>query len=355
MNTQQPFPESARPQRRAAARRPRAASGLAFGLLLGLGGCVQTDGVVSRPRPRQAEPAEKRAEEIAAFASTLAAQGEKERALAELERAIAINPKFTSAHLSVGDIYQERGDYTRAEQAFSRAATLEPENYDAQYKHGLVLQLLDRAGEAVRAYLRALEIRPDSFDACLNLATAYLQLNEPAEALPYAERSTRLNPRSGPAHVNLGAVYAALGRHEDAVASYLRASEFVELGPQLLLNLADSQAKAGDFAAAGDTLNRLIAREPTAIAYERLGASRFRARAYDEAIAAFRTALEFDPDYYPALNGVGVCLLNQYVWSERTDEAALDEALAVLRRSLQVERRQPRILELVTRYGTAGR
>ena len=284
-------------------------------------------------------------------AQRLRQQGDRQGALRELERAIAANPRFVPAYMVVGDIHRDAGEYGQAERAYEQAATIEPRNFDAQYFHGLALQLLDRIADAIRAYLRALTVRPDDFNANLNLATAYLQMNEPAQGLPYAKRAVSLRAGSAAARINLAALYAALEQHEDAIIEYRQAAELMELTPELLLNLAESLGKAGRLAEMQSTLESLIASHPSAAAYERLGSCLFRLQKYPEALSYFRKSLELDANYYPAHNGVGVCRLNDYLWSEKSDLEARDEAMRSLRRSLQIERRQPRVIELVSRYG----
>lgn len=239
-----------------------------------------------------------------------------------------------------------------AETRYGRAAEIEPGNFQAQYLHGLVLQLMNRVEDSVRAYLRALAIRPDDFEANMNLGTAYLQLSEPGQALQFSQRAVRINPESGPARINLGAVYAALDRHDAAVIEYQQAAELMpEPDPRLLLNLADSLGRVGRHPEMVATLDQLVKTDPSPVAYERLGSGLFRLRRYDEALDSFEHALSLDLDYYPALNGVAVCRLNQYLWSGKSDAGALDHAVDSLRRSLQIERRQPKIVELLRRYG----
>ncbi|MEO1512205.1 MAG: tetratricopeptide repeat protein, partial [Planctomycetota bacterium] len=294
---------------------------------------------------------ERAAEVRVAEATALKDQGIDERALAEFERAIEENPDLTVAYMGAADIYRERGDYTSAERRYREATELEPRNFEAQYYLGLCLQLLDRAAEAVRVYLTALALRPDDFDANLNLATAYIQLDEPAQARPYAERAVRIRPDDGPARVNLGAVYADLEEHGSAVVEYRQAAELMELSPELLLNLAESLGRTGRYAEMSATLEQAVRIEPSPIAYERLGSALFRLKDYDASLDAFRDAAELDAGHYPAWNGVGVCLLNRYLWSERRDESALRGALEALRRSLQIRPNQPKIVELLRRYG----
>lgn len=285
-----------------------------------------------------------------AQAQVLLQQGFVDQALVEFEKAIEVNPKLTVAYLGAGDIYRQKGDFVSAEKRYRAAAELEPTNFQAQYLHALSLQLLNKFPEAVRVYLKALAIRKDDFNANLNLGTTYLQLGEPREAVPFIERAVAINPKDGAARTNLGAAYGALDRHDDAIVEYVQAAELIELTGPLLLNLANSYGRVGRYDEMVNTLGQLIAVEPTAVASERLGAGLFNLRRYDESLAAFRKAVEIDPNHYPAWNGVGVCLMNQWEFSSKTDEPARQEALDAWRRSLRIEPKQPRIMELIGRY-----
>ncbi|MDX2131259.1 MAG: tetratricopeptide repeat protein [Planctomycetota bacterium] len=298
------------------------------------------------PAPGRAAPGQQYVER----AQRLQTQGNLEEALREFEKAIEVNPTLTVAYLGAGDIHRQMGDYAGAERRYARAAELEPTNFSAQYLHALSLQLLDRTGEAIRAYLRALTIRPEDFDANMNLGIAYLQVGEPAEGLAYLQRAVRTNPRNAAARTNLGAIYSALDRHEEAVVEYQQAAELTELTGPVLLNLANSLGRSGRYEEMVNTLEQLTRTEPTPNAYERLGAGLFRLRRYEEALASYRKALEIDPNHFPALNGVGVCLMNEWHFTDQKDERARREALDAWRRSLQIQRNQPRILELLGKY-----
>lgn len=334
--------------------------------LVSLGGCRQAERTGSRDADRaervemprevaQLSPTE-RATARYQRGRTLRTSGDLNEALAEFERAIAINPDFTVAYLGAGDIYRQQGDYDRAERRYRAAVRLEPRSFDAQYKHGLVLQLLGRVHEAVRAYLRALTIAPDDYEANLNLGTAYMQLGEPEQALPFAQRAVEADPDSGPARMNLGAIYAELDRHDLAVIEYQQAAELLsDLNADLLLNMADSLSRLGRYAEMVSVLDQLIRVDPSPIAFERLGSGLFRLKQYDASLEAFRDALDRDAAHYPALNGVTVCLLNRYLWSSRTDQDALDEAVSAMRTSLRIRRDQPQIVDLLRRYGPSSR
>lgn len=344
------------------ARRTLCASGIALLAIASMSvgvGCASGGGdaraeTADTPRPAQAQRSSRsEAEQLLESAELLVNEDRDEEAIRLLAMAIERNPELTVAHMAVGDIYRENGDFDAAANAYGDAARLEPRSFDANYRHGLMLHLLDRLTDAVRAYLRAIAVRPDDVEANLNLATAYLQLDEPTQALPYARRTIRLDPGNGAGRANLGAVLSALDRHAEAVEQYEAALELLDLSPDLLLNLAESQGKIGRYREMVNTLNSAVSLSESADAYERLGFAHFRLREYSPAEQAFRRSIELDPGYYPALNGLGVCLLNDYLFNGRKDRGVRDESMEMFRRSLRINRAQPRITDLISRYSRA--
>lgn len=326
-------------------------AGMALGFGVAGSGCASKQGANDKPSSVRKPDTRPPGERNLLAGQRAVAEGDTERALAEFQRAIDVNPELMSAHLAIGDLYRMQGEYARAETAYRRAAQIEPQNFAAQYYDGLMLHLLSRVGEAIQAYLRALAVQPDDFRTNLNLGQAYYQLDENGQALRYAQRAAELNPRDGSARFSLGAIYAALNRHREAVQEYEQAAELMDLSPKLLLKLAESLAQMQRWEEAANTLEQVIKTEPSAAAYERMGAAKFRMEQYDEALANFEKALTMDPDYYPALNGHGVCMLNKWLFSAKQDSAAREAGLASLRRSVKIRRDQPEVIDLLSRYG----
>jgi len=284
------------------------------------------------------------------------ASGDLIAALRELERAIAFNPQFTIAFLESGDIYLEMAEYELAERQFALAVRSEPRSFMAQYRHGQVLHRLARLEEANRAFLRALSIRPGDFDANLGISIVLLELGRIEQSMPYAQRAVKSDPPSGRARLHLGNVYAAIDRHEEAVIEYQQAGELMDApSADLLLNMAESLNILTRYAEMVGSLDQLVRIEPNAIAYERLGSGLFRLKRYDESLIAFGQSADYDPTHYPAYNGTAVCELNAYLWSSKTDAGARERAVDAMRQSLRIERKQPRIVELLRRYSKASR
>jgi len=312
---------------------------------LALGGCSWSPLLSGTSGAKEAV-----AREYVEQADVMLEEGRGDEALYVLAKAIEKNPRLTVAHLKSAEIHKGSGDYESAAEAYGAAAEIEPRNFDAQYNHGLMLHLVNRLTDAVRAYLRALAVRPEDFDANFNLATCYLQLNESRQSLTYAREAVRISPEHGPSHANLGAVYSALDRHTEAVREYESASEFMTLASELLVNWAESLGKLGRYDEMAVTLESAIIDEKSAAAMERLGFARFKLRQYGGAQNAFRESLELDELYYPAMNGLGVCLLNEYLLSGKQEMRMHAESMGLFTRSLRIKRNQSRILELVSRY-----
>ena len=338
---------------RSLAGRPgRVAAIASLAALASLPACANRGGQATpSSQPTSAVVPADRAATLVASAESAIRNGEKQRAIAELTRAIEINPTLTKAHMTLADVHRSDGDYAQAETAYRRAAELEPRNFDAQYYDGLMLHLLNRLSEAVRAYLRALAVRPNDFQANLRLAGAYYQLDELPQSLEYAQRSTKIDPANGEARYQLGATYAAMNDHTSAVREYQQAAESINLTPDFLLNLAESLGRIEKFPEMVNTLQQAIRTQPSAAAWERLGFAHWRLEEYDAAHADFEESLKIDADYYPALNGLGVSHLRRWRESDEQNGKARTEGVAYLRRSLQVKRDQPKVLELLSRYG----
>ena len=339
------------------ARRPRrgvragalvAGFSLVVALALSLPGC----GGTTRPPGQATEPQSSytKGEPALDSAKKKLEAGDTTGARLELMRLIETNPQMGEAQLVLGDVYFNEGNYEAAEPRFRKAAQLEPQSFRSQFMHGLTLHALNRLQDAVGAYLRALTINPLDFDANVNVASAYYALGDFSQALPFAQQSVRLNPRHGQARYNLAATLAALDRHEEAVVEFQQATELVTITPQLLVSMAESLIRTRRFDEAKAALERSIKLAPSPIAHERLGSTNFRMGNMAEASANFEAALQLDPEYYPALNGVGVCELNRWLESNRLDDAARQRGIGALRRSLQIKRAQPKVEDLLGRY-----
>jgi tetratricopeptide (TPR) repeat protein len=128
----------------------------------------------------------------------------------------------------------------------------------------------------------------------------------------------------------LRAIYSSLGREDEAIVEYQQASELMELTPDLLLNMAASYGRLQRYPEMQSTLEQLIRIKPSPAAHERLGFALFRQGQYPQAVDNFRAAIRMEENYFPALNGFGVCRLNDFLTSNRSNTTAKEEGLTAL-------------------------
>ncbi len=281
--------------------------------------------------------------------------GQLDQAMEEFHRVLETRPKMAAAHVGVGTVQHKKKQYEKAKKTFAFAAGLDALSSDARYYLGLMQQVLGETGQAIGSYRDALAIDPDDAKAHRDLATAYLQIGRPDMAIPHAEASVRLSPDDQTAWCNLAATYSLEDRYDDALNAYRTATELGDLEAPVLLGLGDTHLKLNNIRRAVNTLNELVRRFPSGVGFERLGYALFRTHDYRGASRAYRSALEHDPEATAAMNGLGACLLTLYAQqSDRRDQTSLREALALWRRSVQIDRSQYAIVDLLSRYDLPG-
>ena len=307
--------------------------------------------------PRAVEPVGPNPEEVAqrdaevAGADARLQDGAYRQAVELFTAVLDTYPENVPAWIGLGDAHAGLDEWVDAEPSYAKAATLEPSNYEAQFGHGSALQVLSRFAEALGAYHRALVIRPDSPAAARGLGTTYLQLGRPEHALPFAQRAVMLDSSDGRSWVAIGAAKEGSGDQEGALQAYLSASERLTASPQLLRNILNVYVRLKRYREVIGTGRSLEAIEgPTPHPLERTGWAWFKLGEYDRSAEAYRRATTADPNWWRAWNGLGVTALNRWLLSGKTDIDAREEASSALRTSLRLNRKQTKVIDLVSRY-----
>jgi len=276
--------------------------------------------------------------------------GLTDSALASFGMAIENNDRVTKAWMGMGEIYRQRDDYRKAARRYERVTELEPNNARARYYFGRMQQMLGDVQESVEAYLQTLTLSPEDGPANRALAAAYLQLDQPGQALPYAEAATELQPEQQQAWATLASAYSRTDRYEHAVDAYRRALDAGEPTGSLLLGLSKAHLALDNRGRAVNTLKSLIRRSPSTEAHERLGYAYFKARRFEQALAQFNSALDYDANNTAALNGKGVSLMTLFIEGGRENTSQRRRALQAWRKSLTIDSNQPRIVDYLSKY-----
>ncbi len=300
--------------------------------------------------PLQTKPTPAQASRLAA-AREAAAKEDYEAALRVFRELLQENPTLADAYTGMGTVLERRGELTLAEPAYARATALDPSDFTAASGHGRVLEALGRVKDAILAYQRALMIRPRDLESNLALSRLMSLTEQSDSAVVFAERAVKIDPQSGPAHLQLARALTKAGRTADSIREYEAACELVEPPAEVMFALVNAYATEKRYREASNAAEALTRAAPSAPAFERLGWAYFRLGEFANSDTAYRKAIELDPAYWPALNGVGVNALNGWLQAGKPDDdAQRHQARTMLQRSLRANPDQPKVAALLMKY-----
>ena len=93
-------------------------------------------------------------------------------------RTLELDPDHADAHLNLGRLLHEEGEFAAAEKHYRHALHARPDDATAVFNLGVVLQDLQRSDEAIEAYKSAIKIDADYADAYYNLSGLFEELGQ---------------------------------------------------------------------------------------------------------------------------------------------------------------------------------
>lgn len=159
---------------------------------------------------------------------------------------------------------------------FQAATRIEPAKAHYQFNLSMAFSAVERYSEAVAPAQLAVELAPDDHRAAMHLGVLLTIEDRTMEAIPHFEKATKLSPKSGDAHELLGQHLAKTNQHAKAVVSLQRALDIGE----------------------------------SAVRYDLLGGSLAGLDRWPEAEAAFRRAVELEPNDSSRLSNLGATVAN---------------------------------------------
>lgn len=117
---------------------------------------------------------------------------EPERAREAYRRAVELSPEHADAHLNLGCLLHEAGQFAEAEAHYRAALATRPDDPTAAFNLGVALEDLRRPHAAAAAYQQALEADDAYADAHFNLARLWERLGEPHKAIRHLHAFRRL-------------------------------------------------------------------------------------------------------------------------------------------------------------------
>ncbi|MDD2767311.1 MAG: tetratricopeptide repeat protein [Methylococcus sp.] len=175
------------------------------------------------------------------------AANDLESALAWLEQAIGHDPEHAQAYAALGEIYQQRNDWTEADYCLRMALRCCPDSAEILHKLVRHCVALGNRPEALAILKQAEDRHLDSGAFLSQLALIYDHLDEIEPAIGIWEKVIALNPQDASAHNNLGLQWHyGKGDVDKAIASFSRALEWNPGLAEARFNLCQARADAGE-------------------------------------------------------------------------------------------------------------
>jgi tetratricopeptide (TPR) repeat protein len=286
-------------------------------------------------------------------------------AQAEVAAKTSASPDRASAyyHYGLAHLYEDmavnagRSDYaTQAVEQYKLALDADPDSRLLQDGLADLYFKIGRIREAVTAAQDQVNKHPEDFEAHALLGKVYLrslgdmQNAQSGQMLQLAiaeyEKLAQLKPNDVETRLLLGQLYSL--NHDSAKAeAQFKAAQGIDAGSEdVVLNMARLYSEQGDFNRAAETLSSVPVDDRSARIEFTLGSTYDQLKKSKEAIAAYRRALDLDPDNLDTERGLATALLS---------DGQIDEALKIFNEIVAAEpqdaQSQIRISEIQRRQG----
>ena len=280
-------------------------------------------GEVAAPQPTPSNDAQVFALQAQGYLLDYQRDGAVDIAIGLFQRALTADPRYAAAHAGLGEALWRKYELTKdatvvdaARAACREALNLDPDLAAALICAGTIANGTGEGEQAVVFLERALQIEPSSDAAYTLLARAHEQLGRTDAALATFARAVELRPQYWATHVWLGAFHRSRGNLGEAAREYERALELTPDNAPVRGILAGMYTYLGLYEDAVAECQRSLSLAPTAIAYNALGATQYRMRRFDDAVASLEKARSLLEDYRTVGN-----LARAYHWTGQRDRA----------------------------------
>ena len=255
-----------------------------------------------------------------------------------LQRAVGLEPDSVTAHqdLAVANIQLSQLDDAIVQ--LRAALKISPDAPQLHYNLGYVLKMQDDAADAIPELEAAEKLSPDAPEAPYLLGVLYMQAGRYADAERELDASLKLRPANGDGWATLGSVYSKLDKLPEAVSALHEAIRQSPLQADPHLTLAAVLARQNQPVEATEERRKAAELMRAHMNSQRAEVSTHSANSLlengkvNEAVADYREALSFDPDYVEAHEGLAKALNRQ---GKMLEAAAERQKATALKQSVQ--------------------
>ena len=284
-------------------------------------------GAVAAQAQNKARPAESSLMRQVQQALNLAGRGDRQGAMDLVLRLLQQHPDFAPAIKLKGMLLEESGHATEAAAAYEQALKFAPNDGDLLLEVGTYKLNAGQKEEALKLLQHCVKVLPGDGDAQFYLAQAYHLNGQDDLALAAIRQSLKAEPDNVAAWQKYGELLCRTGDCEAALRWLLKAQLSDATLPQIDYDIALTDFKLMDLAAAAQYAARAVESQPNDVAaWQLLADSDTKIAKWQEARHAFERVLASKPNDLESLFGLGQCELEL-----KNYPAAVDKLQLVLR------------------------
>jgi tetratricopeptide (TPR) repeat protein len=223
--------------------------------------------------------------------------------IASLSEVIKNNPNDANALNLRGAAYGASGEYDRALSDFNAAISVNPQYYQAYANRALVYTRMNKLPQALDDYNRALDIDPKYGVAYIGRGNIYRSQNNHVAAVEDFSRALEIQGEPI-AYFNRGLSRQALGMHGEALDDFENALGFRPDAPEVYHAKGLSELALSKYEKAFDDFYKAAQKEGNYEAWALRGRAAEGMGAKKEASRAYKRALQINPSYRPAREGL---------------------------------------------------
>ncbi|MGD1711799.1 tetratricopeptide repeat protein [Dapis sp. BLCC M172] len=270
---------------------------------------------------QQHQEANEKLKKASQFGKILTIQGKSDVEKIAANKTIKEDSNSANNYHLQGDALVEKGEKEEAIKVYTKAVEIQPELWEVHHKLGDLLQDKEELEAAVYAYNKSIELKSDFCWSYNNLGDVLVKLEKWQEALSAYRRTVELNPDFTWGYYKLGNVLFELEDKDETIEVYKKVLElksgWVEIEEKLAGLLQEKLKQKGN-ENNGLVEQKNIDNEPWLTPHKQGDELRKQGK-LDEAIAAYRQAIEVNPGYTNSYYELGKLL---------QEKGKLEEAIA---------------------------
>lgn len=259
----------------------------------------QTDGAETQYR-KAVELDPKFSGAQASLGNILYNQGKYEEALLHIQKAIELDPKAGWLYRLAGDILRAQEKYTEAISHYQQALALDAKDVRAYQNLGKTLTIQGNYTEAIRQYQKAIDINPKNASAYVELGTALHIQGRLAEAISQYRQAIAIDAKGSDTYYALGFALIAQGKAAEAIAEYQNILKTDPKNSEIYFCLGRMFEMQGNYVEETAQFRQALAHQPKyAPWYVWVGRALSHHGQFTEAITYYQKALAIDDWVFP--------------------------------------------------------